>query len=118
MSEFTLSDFDYDLPDGLIAQEPAEPRDHARLLVYNRSSQEITDDYFYNILDHLPPQTTLVANNSKVEKCRLLFDNGSREVFILETINPDTVRAMVRPGNKFKQGKTVDRSNFSRGALD
>lgn len=105
---YTLSDFDYDLPDELIAQEPAEPRDHARLLVYNRSTGEITDDYFYNILDHLPAHTTLVANNSKVEKCRLLFDNGSKEIFVLESINPTTVRALVRPGKKFKKGKTIE----------
>lgn len=107
---YSLSDFDYDLPDGLIAQEPARPRDHARLLVYDRSDQRIIDDRFYNILDYLPPETTLVVNNSRVEKCRLLFDDGSLEVFILETVNPNTVRALVRPGKKFKKGKTVQLS--------
>lgn len=104
---YTLSDFDYELPEELIAQAPAEPRDRARLLVYDRSNGEITDDRFYNILQYLPEQTTLVVNNSKVEKCRLLFDEGSREVFILESLNPDTVRALVRPGKKFRTGKTV-----------
>lgn len=105
---YTLSDFDYDLPDDLIAQEPAQPRDHARLLVYDRSDQRITDDYFYNIADYLPSQTTLVVNNSKVEKCRLLFDEGNKEVFILEQLDPYTVRALVRPGRKFKKGKRVE----------
>lgn len=105
---YTLSDFDYELPDELIAQEPAQPRDHARLLVYDRESGEITDDYFYNLLDYLPHETTLVINNSKVEKCRLLFDDGSKEVFILEAINNTTVRALVRPGKKFKKGRTVE----------
>jgi len=104
---YTLSDFDYDLPDEFIAQEPAQPRDHARLLVYNRATGTITDDHFYNILDYLPAETTLVVNNSKVEKCRLLFDNGKKEVFILEAVNDTTVRAMVRPGKKFKKGKTA-----------
>lgn len=104
---YTLSDFDYDLPEELIAQEPAQPRDHARLLVYDRETDTITDDYFYNLLDYLPQDTTLVVNNSKVEKCRLLFDNGSREIFILDAINNSTVRALVRPGKKFKEGKTV-----------
>lgn len=108
---YTLSDFDYDLPDRLIAQEPVEPRDHARLLVYNRETGTITDDHFYNLLDYLPPDTTLVINNSKVEKCRLLFDDGKKEVFILDAVNNKTVRAMIRPGKKFKKGRTVQLSD-------
>jgi S-adenosylmethionine:tRNA ribosyltransferase-isomerase len=104
---YTLSDFDYDLPDELIAQEPAQPRDHARLLVYNRKTDEIVDDFFYNITDYLPKTTTLVLNNSKVEKCRLLFEDGKKEIFILETINNNTVKALVRPGKKFKKGRKV-----------
>lgn len=106
--KYTLSDFDYDLPDERIAQEPAHPRDHARLLVYNRATDAITDDYFYNILEYLPKQTTLVVNNSKVEKCRLLFEDGKKEIFILDARNDTTVKAMVRPGKKFKEGQTVD----------
>lgn len=104
---YTLSDFNYDLPEELIAQEPAHPRDHARLLVYNRASGEITDDYFYNLRQYLPSETTLVLNNSKVEKCRLLFNEGRKEVFILDAHNDQTVRALVRPGKKFKLGKHV-----------
>ncbi|HKJ32326.1 MAG TPA: tRNA preQ1(34) S-adenosylmethionine ribosyltransferase-isomerase QueA [Balneolales bacterium] len=107
--KYTLSDFDYHLPEELIAQEPAHPRDHARLLVYNRESGEITDDYFYNLLNYLHPKTTLVLNNSKVEKVRLLFDN--KEVFIVQSRNNKTVEAMVRPGRKFKLGKTVPLSD-------
>jgi S-adenosylmethionine:tRNA ribosyltransferase-isomerase len=102
---FTLSDFDYELPEELIAQEPAQPRDHARLLVYDRASGTITDDYFYNVDCYLPRDTSLVLNNSKVEKCRLLF--GNKEIFVLNVLNPTTVEAMVRPGKKFKKGKTV-----------
>lgn len=108
---YTLSDFDYDLPEELIAQEPAQPRDHARLLIYHRSTGQIIDDYFYNLLDHLPGDTTLVANNSKVEKCRLLFDGGNKEIFVLESLNPDTVRALVRPGKKFKKGTRIQLSD-------
>jgi len=104
---YTLSDFDYDLPDELIAQEPASPRDHARLLVYERSTGKISDDYFYNLIDYLPGDTALVVNNSRVEKCRLLFDDGRREVFVLERLGRDTVRALVRPGKIFKKGRNV-----------
>lgn len=106
-NKFTLSDFDYDLPEELIAQKPAQPRDRARLLVYDRESGTITDDYFYNLLDFLPSTTTLVVNDSKVEKCRLLFEDGKIEIFILESLDKNTVRALVRPGKKFKQGTTL-----------
>lgn len=116
---YTLSDFDYDLPDEFIAQEPVHPRDHARLLVYDRATGEITDDYFYNLLDYLPESTTLVVNNSKVEKCRLLFDDGNMEVFVLDAVNNTTVRALIRPGKKFKKGRTVQLSNdISAEVLD
>jgi S-adenosylmethionine:tRNA ribosyltransferase-isomerase len=104
---FTLSDFDYHLPEELIAQSPANPRDHARLLVYDRATGSITDDYFYNLGDYVPTKTTLVVNNSKVEKCRLLFDKGKKEIFVTSVQNNNTVEGLVRPGKKFKKGKTV-----------
>ncbi|TVQ15787.1 MAG: S-adenosylmethionine:tRNA ribosyltransferase-isomerase [Balneolaceae bacterium] len=100
-----LSDFDYHLPPHLIAQEPATPRDHSRLLVYERSTGLITDDHFYNLPGHLTPGTTLVMNNSRVEKARLLF--GSVEVFILRQFGTDTAEALVRPGRKFRLGRTT-----------
>lgn len=113
--EYSLSDFDYDLPERLIAQEPAHPRDHARLLVYDRKSGTIKDDYFYNLLSHLPPETTLVLNNSKVEKVRLLF--GNVEIFIIEAYNNRTVRAMVRPGRKFRTGRELDLADGIRATV-
>lgn len=101
-----LNDFDFELPPRLIAQAPARPRNHARLLVYDRKSQQISDDFFYNIDKYLIPATTLVLNNSKVEKNRLRF--GPVEIFIIETVNPTTVRALVKPGRKFKIGGKLD----------
>lgn len=100
-----LRDFDFELPKVLIAQTPAKPRDHARLLVYDRKTKEITDDYFYNLSKYLPAKTNLVLNDSKVEKCRLRF--GSTEVFVIKTINSTTVEALVKPGKKFKLGQTL-----------
>lgn len=102
---YTLQDFDYELPKERIAQTPAQPRDHSKLLVFNRKTGEITDDYFYNIGRYLPKNTSLVANNSRVEKCRLLFDNGKKEIFITKTLSGSTVEAMVRPGKAFREGK-------------
>ena len=104
---YSLSDFDYELPEDLIAQKPAEPRDHSRLLVYDRKTGIIKDDYFYNIGRYLPLETSLVVNNSKVEKCRLLFNDGKVEIFVTKTVNARVVEAMVRPGKKFKSGKQV-----------
>lgn len=104
-NQTTLADFDFSLPEALIAQSPARPRDHARLLVYRRSDRSLVDDYFYNVTRYLPHNTTLVINDSKVEKCRLRF--GATELFITHTANPTDITTMVRPGRKFKQGATV-----------
>lgn len=104
---YSLEDFNYDLPEDRIAQQPATPRDHSKLLVYDRSKGSIESDYFYNIGNYLPNDTTLVVNNSKVEKCRLLFNSGKIEIFVTKAINDKTVEAMVRPGKKFKPGKSV-----------
>ncbi|MEX2586205.1 MAG: tRNA preQ1(34) S-adenosylmethionine ribosyltransferase-isomerase QueA [Balneolaceae bacterium] len=107
-SRYTLQDFDYDLPKERIAQFPAAPRDHSRLLVYNRESGQIQDDFFYNLPNHLPGGTTLVANNSRVEKCRLLFDNGSVEIFVTRVLDERTVEALVRPGRKFRLNRIAE----------
>lgn len=97
----------FELPKELIAQEPVSPRDHARMLVYDRSTQKITDDYFYNLLTYIPKSSLVVVNNSKVEHCRMLFNHGKREIFVLEKANDTTVRALVRPGKVFKLGAKV-----------
>jgi S-adenosylmethionine:tRNA ribosyltransferase-isomerase len=94
--------YSFDLPTELIAQAPADPRDHARLLVYRKKTGELIDDYFYNLTDYLDPRTLVVANNSKVKPCRYLFDGGKMEIFAVESVNDRTVRAMVRPGKKFR----------------
>ena len=104
-----LSDFDFSLPPELIAQAPARPRNHARLLVYSRASGQITDDHFYNLDKFLTPKTALVLNDSKVDKARLLF--GSTEIFVLETLDPYTARALVRPGRKFQVDKVTELAN-------
>lgn len=106
-----LDTLQFELPEELIAQEPAAPRDHARLLVYDRKNKKITDDYFYNLLNYLPDPTCVVVNNSKVEHCRMLFQGGKREIFVLEKANDKTVRALVRPGKAFKLGATLELTN-------
>ena len=66
-----ISLFDYYLPKEFIAQEPMEPRDHSRLLILNRKTQEIAHRYFYQILDYLTPYDVLVFNDTKVVPARL-----------------------------------------------
>jgi S-adenosylmethionine:tRNA ribosyltransferase-isomerase len=102
---YKVSDFDFHLPEELIAQYPAVPRDTSRLLVYNRNDGSITDDFFFNIGNHLPSNSTLVVNNSKVEKARIQIENF--EIFVLRQLDTHRIEALVRPGKKFKVGKKV-----------
>lgn len=106
MNPISLTDYDFELPESLIAQEPAQPRDSARLLVYDRATKTIYDDIFRNLGNWLLTNTTLVLNNSKVEKARLA--HGSSEIFILRQINPTVCEALVRPGRRFKLGKSIE----------
>ncbi len=110
---FSLSDFDYELPESRIAQKPADPRDHSRLLVYNRSDRSITDDIFLYLPKYLPEKTLLAVNNSRVEKARLLF--GRKEVFITRVLDPYTVEAMIRPGKAFRKGRLLSLSTDETG---
>lgn len=98
---------EFNLPEELIAQEPAHPRDSARLLVYDRKSRRITDSVFSELPKYLRSYTTLVVNNSKVEHCRWLFDGGKTEIFVLEKLDTHTIGALVRPGKKFKKDKFI-----------
>lgn len=102
-----LDNLQFKLPSELIAQEPVSPRDHARLLVYDRKTRQISDGYFYELLNYLPESTCVVVNNSKVEHCRMLFGGGKREIFVLEKANDRTVRALVRPGKAFRLNSVV-----------
>ena len=97
----------FELPENLIAQTPAHPRDSARLLVYESKTKTITDAIFSDLPKYLPKNSTLVVNNSKVEQCRYLFYSGRVEVFVLEKLDTHTVRAIVRTGKLFKLGHIV-----------
>lgn len=110
------SDFDYNLPPELIAQEPAAVRDGCRLLVMNRATGALEDRIFRDIGDYLRPGDLLVANETRVMPARLIGakrgTGGAAEVFLLrETGGPEprTNRvafweALVRPGKRLKPG--------------
>lgn len=108
------SDFDYDLPEELIAQEPAAERDGCRMLVMNRTTGELEDRVFRDIADYLRPGDLLVANETRVMPARLLGTKrgtgGSAEVFLLRQHGTPTENrsalweVLVRPGKRLKPG--------------
>jgi S-adenosylmethionine:tRNA ribosyltransferase-isomerase len=104
-------DFDYYLPESLIAQHPAEKRDHARLLVLNKETGETEDKYFYDIIDYLKPGDVLVMNDTRVIPARLFGHREDKEesieVFLLLNIEGKTWECLVRPGKKMKIGTKV-----------
>lgn len=101
------SDFDYDLPEELIAQTPAEPRDSSRLLVYRRDTKEIEHRIFREITEYLKAGDVLVVNRTRVLPARLFAqtEHGGRvEVLLLKRLNLDEWEALVRPGKKCRIG--------------
>ena len=106
-----ITDFDYDLPEELIAQKPADKRDASRLLVVHRADDTIEHKHFYDILEYLRPGDTLVLNNSKVLPARLFgvkVATGAKVEFLLiKRIEGDTWETMVRPGRRLKPGDVV-----------
>lgn len=101
------SDYFYDLPEELIAQTPAEPRDSSRLLVYDRKTEKSGDRIFRDIKEYLRPGDVLVINNTKVLPARMYAytKNGGRvEVLLLKRQNYTDWEVLVRPGKKAKEG--------------
>ncbi len=112
------SDFDYELPEELIAQTPVEPRDHSRLLVYHRKDGRTEHKHFYDIVDYLNPGDALVINETKVIPARLLGvkeDTGVPvEVLLLRRQNATDWEALVRPGRRLRPGTVC---SFGDGLL-
>ena len=103
-----LKDFSFDLPEELIAQHPAERRDHSRLMVLGKNSGEIKHDHFYNITDYLKKGDCLVLNNTRVIPARLLGTKegtgGAIEFVLLHRVECDTWEVILKPGRKAKIG--------------
>ena len=113
-----VSDFDYELPEELIAQHPYDKRDEARLMVLHRDTKEIEHKVFKDIIDYLEPGDCLVINDTKVIPARLYGkkDTGANvEFLLLKRTENDDWEAMVRPGNKLKTGAKV---TFGDGLLN
>lgn len=110
-----INDFDYELPQELIAQTPAEKRDFSRLMVVHRDSGEVEHKHFYDILDYLKAGDCLVLNNSKVLPARLYGKKegtgANIEFLLIKRIEGDTWETMVRPGKRLKPGDAVSFSD-------
>ena len=105
-----LSEFNYKLPEELIAQTPIEKRDESRLMILDRNTGKIEHKIFKDIIDYLEPGDCLVRNNTKVIPARLYGkkETGANVEFILlKNIEGDIWEAMVRPGNKLHIGTKV-----------
>lgn len=105
-----VSEFNYDLPEELIAQVPIKNRDESRLMVVNREKRTIEHKTFKNIIDYLEPGDCLVRNNTKVIPARLYGkkETGANvEFLLLNNIEGDIWESIVRPGNKLHVGTKV-----------
>ena len=99
-----VADFDYNLPEELIAQHPNEKRDEARLLVLNRGKHTLEHKIFKDVIDYLNPGDCLVINNTKVIPARLYgikeISGTHVEFLLLKRIDGDNWEVMVRPRKK------------------
>lgn len=111
-------DFWYDLPKELIAQEPADPRDAARLMVLDRKNDKILHSVFHELPHYLEKGDLLVVNNSKVLPARLMgtkVPTGAVcELLLLRQVKGDTWECLARPGKRMQPGTKVE---FGDGSL-
>jgi len=113
-----VSDFDYDLPEELIAQHPAQKRDMSRLLVYNRKTTEVQHRIFKDVGEYLKEGDCLVINDTRVLPARLYGERedsgGSIEFLLLERLGDHRWEVLVKPGKRAKIGT---RFIFGNGLL-
>jgi len=111
-------DFDFDLPEELIAQTPLEVRDASRLLILDRKKRTLTDSHFDNILDQLQPGDALVMNNTRVLPARLYGQkpdtHGHVELLLLKNTQGDQWEVLAKPAKRLRVGAKVE---FGDGRL-
>lgn len=113
-----VEDFDYYLPEKLIAQTPLEKRDTSRLMVLDKTTGKIEHKHFYNIVDYLEEGDTLVLNDTKVLPARLIGEKEETkaviEILLLKNISGDDWECLVKPARRIKVGTIV---TFGSGKL-
>ncbi|MBI4725841.1 tRNA preQ1(34) S-adenosylmethionine ribosyltransferase-isomerase QueA [candidate division TA06 bacterium] len=114
-----LSEFDYQLPEELIAKHPAKKRDASRLMVLNRSDGPVEHRRFSDIVEYLKPSDILVVNNTKVIPARLMGHKmqtgGEAEILLLRQESDNLWNCLVRPGRRLMPGARVE---FSGGLME
>lgn len=120
---YKLSNFNYDLPKNLIAQEPLKERDSSRLLVVNRKSNSIQEAIFKNIIELLNKGDVLVLNDTRVIKAKLIGKTetcGKIEILLLKEREKGIWETLVMPGKRAKLGEEVsfDKEGFSATIID
>ena len=111
MSNLKTSDFYYDLPEELIAQTPAEPRDSSRMLVYDRALDTISHEHFYDITNHLQKGDLLVINNTRVIPARIFGHIDGKqttfEILLLKRLDYTHWEGIMRPARKARVGSVI-----------
>ncbi len=111
-------DFDYYLPEELIAQTPLEKRDESRLLILDKKNGNIYHKKFYDIIDYLNPNDTLVVNDTKVIPARIIGvkeETGAViELLLLKNTNSDYWETLTKPAKRIKVGTVI---SFGEGLL-
>ena len=106
-----VNEFDYNLPEELIAQTPLKERSSSRLLILNKDSGNITHEHFYNIINYLHKGDVLVLNNTKVLPSRIIGykvdTNAKIEVLLLKDLGNDEWECLVRPQKRVKIGTKI-----------
>jgi len=106
------SDFYYDLPQELIAQTPLQNRQKSRMMVLDRSKEEVEHKIFENIIDYIEPGDTLVMNDTRVIPARLFGHRVGKEekieILLLKQLEGDRWQTLVKPGKKCKIGETIE----------
>lgn len=116
--DYARHEFYYDLPQELIAQEPAEPRDHSRMLVMDKYTGELVDTQFYHVLEYLRPGDCLILNDSRVLPARLYGQRketgAAVELLLLSPKGNDVWEVLAGPGRKAKPGNVL---TFGGGSI-
>jgi S-adenosylmethionine:tRNA ribosyltransferase-isomerase len=105
-----INEFNFDLPENLIAQEPLENRAESKMLVVNRKTQTVYDEQFINFLQFLKSGDVIVLNNTKVFPARLFgtLETGAKvELFLVKNLGNDVWETLARPAKRLKIGKQI-----------
>ena len=115
-----LDDYDFYLPEELIGQKPAEPRDSSKLMVLNKKERTIEHKKFRDIIDYLRAGDVLVRNSTKVIPARLMgqkITGGVHEVFLLKRLSLDTWEVLINKAKKVKIGQVLTFGDILKGEL-